>query len=361
MAQKRHRRPRTNKTTPVDSTGAPIGDRVSISEHDGLLIAREPELFGPGREAFCRRLANAAVHQADVRSVRVCLASATCRLEFAAGQVSAADMANRFAASVHAAIPNGEGSPQAGDPGGWTAMTLFRNGEAVSTWETTREGEGELRLRNPILHRDLGLARRVAQDLTGAAGIESARATFWTRDLEIQFDPATTSSIPVVSAAEDAFQHVLRPALDQATAEEHGTPPVATGLRRVWYLVMAGGCFGLTMIGFIVPGVPTVPFLLATSYYLVRSSPRLHRILLHSRFFGPILSDLETWGGLRRINKIKLISLTLTVGIVSLMLIGPPLILVLVAGAVASASIYAITQLPSLPSPARKVPGPIAH
>ena len=91
---------------------------------------------------------------------------------------------------------------------------------------------------------------------------------------------------------------------------------------------MAGGSFVLTLVGLIVPGIPTVPFLLATSYYLVRSSPRLSRLLSRSWFFGPILTDLSKRGGLRPINKIKLIGLTLVLGTVTLVLIGPPLGLV---------------------------------
>ena len=332
--------------------------RVSVSERDGVLVALEPQLFRPGREAFCRRLANAVGRQKDVRSVQACLTSGSCRIEFAAGQVGAAEMAGRFAEAVRAAISEGavDGKP-AGDRG-WATLTVFPADGAVSCWETTRQGRGDLRLRNPILRKDQALTRRVARELSGAPGVASCRATFWGRDLEIRFDPDVTSSDLVVSAAEDAFRRILRPALDRSTVEEPGPPAVVTGLRRVWYLALAGGSFTLTVVGLIVPGVPTVPFLLATSYYLARSSSRLNGMLLRSRFFGPILADLEKWGGLRRINKIKLIGLTLTVGVVTLILIGPSLALVLVMSAVASASIYAITRLPGIPSRSELAPPP---
>jgi uncharacterized membrane protein YbaN (DUF454 family) len=118
-------------------------------------------------------------------------------------------------------------------------------------------------------------------------------------------------------------------------------------LRRWYYLALAGGSFTLMVVGLIVPGIPTVPFLLATSYYLARSSPRLDRALSQSWFFGPILTDLEKSGGLRPINKIKLIGLTLAVCALTLVVAGPSLVLLLIMGAAASVSIYAIKRIPA--------------
>jgi hypothetical protein len=329
---------------------------VTISEQDGVLAVRDPGLFRAGREGFCRRLANAAATREDVRSVHVCLASGTCRVEFAAGQVDAAGMADRFAESAREAVSTGREDATSARGREWTALAVFPAGEATSSWETIREGQGDVQLRNPILRKDAGLARRVARELSDSPGIESCRATPWGRDLEIRFDPGVTSSVALASAAEDALRRALRPALDESTAEEPGTPAVASGLRRAWYMAMAGGSFTLTLVGLVIPGVPTVPFLLATSYYLVRSSPTLNRALLRSRFFGPILADLETGGGLRRINKIKLIGLTLVVSVVALVVIGPPLVWLLVMFAIASGSIYAITRLPGIPSRSGRSP-----
>ncbi len=351
----RKRRGKTEgEPTPAPSASGRGDDRVSISEQDGLLVVRNPDLFRPGHETFCRRLADAAVAREGVRAVHVCLASGTCRLEFAAGRVSAAEMAARFAESVREAIAAGKGetAPARGHP--WTALTLFPAGDVTSRWETVREGPGVLRLRNPILREDSGLARRVAREFSGPPGLDSCRATFWGRDLEVRFDPDSTSGAALVSAAEGAYRRTLRPALDESTAQDPGTPVVASGLRRVWYMVLAGGSFALTVVGLVVPGIPTVPFLLATSYYLVRSSPALNRRLLRSRFFGPILADLEGSGGLRRINKIKLIGLTVVVSVVTLVVVGPPLVLVVVMFAVASGSVYAITRFPGVPSRLRR-------
>src|SRR5690348_15714272 len=98
------RKPRTVKKPRKTATPRGEGDdRASFSEQDGVFVAREPELFRPGREAFCRRLANAAARREDVRSVRVCLASGTFRIEFEAGRATASEMASRFADAVREA------------------------------------------------------------------------------------------------------------------------------------------------------------------------------------------------------------------------------------------------------------------
>jgi len=46
-------------------------------------------------------------------------------------------------------------------------------------------------------------------------------------------------------------------------------------------------------IGVVLPLLPTTPFVLLAAACFTRSSPRLHRWLLESELFGPILLDWE--------------------------------------------------------------------
>ena len=226
----------------------------------------------------------------------------------------------------------------------------------MSLWEIVRDAPDRLKIHNALLRYDSSLARKVGKALRGQPGVLACRVSPWRHDLTITYDPAQSNDLALVGLAEAILQRIVCPDPELSAAEKGTTPTLATGLRRLYYLAMAGGSFVLTLIGLVVPGIPTAPFLLATSYYLVRSSPRLNRILSRSWFFGPILTDLSKRGGLRPINKIKLIGLTLALGTVTLVLIGPPLVLVLVMIAATTASVYAITRIPGIPSRTGKSP-----
>jgi uncharacterized membrane protein YbaN (DUF454 family) len=68
---------------------------------------------------------------------------------------------------------------------------------------------------------------------------------------------------------------------------------------RIVNLGLAGFAFGLAVLGAFLPLLPTTPFLLLTSWFLVRSSPRLNEKLLRSKLFGPFLRDWQRHHGVR--------------------------------------------------------------
>jgi uncharacterized membrane protein YbaN (DUF454 family) len=82
-------------------------------------------------------------------------------------------------------------------------------------------------------------------------------------------------------------------------------PPI----KRAIFLALAAGFFALGALGAVLPGLPTTPFLLLTSYFLVRSSPRLNAALLRSPLFGPMLRDWQERRGVRRAVKIQALAL----------------------------------------------------
>jgi len=88
-----------------------------------------------------------------------------------------------------------------------------------------------------------------------------------------------------------------------------------TKLQRAGRLAIASLCFGAAVVGAILPGIPTTPFLLLTSYFLARSSPKLNERLLRSRVFGPILQDWQQSRGVRLDVKIQaMVTVVLMVG-----------------------------------------------
>ena len=68
---------------------------------------------------------------------------------------------------------------------------------------------------------------------------------------------------------------------------------------KLLYLSLALLFFVLAVLGVFLPVLPATPFLLLTSWCLLRSSPRWHARLHRSPLFGPILHDWEVHRGVR--------------------------------------------------------------
>ncbi|HVC92659.1 MAG TPA: YbaN family protein, partial [Pirellulales bacterium] len=128
-------------------------------------------------------------------------------------------------------------------------------------------------------------------------------------------------------------------------------------LRRAVNLTAAGGCFAMSIVGVMTPGIPTVPFVLATSYFLARSSPKLHERFRRSRLFGPIVCDWEEYGGLRLGTKFRLVAITLVlVGVtIAIADLSPPLVIVMgVMGVITFAIVFRLPTVAET-APARRI------
>ncbi|WP_363800377.1 YbaN family protein [Lysobacter firmicutimachus] len=78
--------------------------------------------------------------------------------------------------------------------------------------------------------------------------------------------------------------------------------PVAPARRRwrwAWWL-LAYASLGLGIVGIVVPGLPTVPFVLLSAFAAARGSQRLHARLHADPRFGPMIRDWEAYGAVGR-------------------------------------------------------------
>ena len=73
----------------------------------------------------------------------------------------------------------------------------------------------------------------------------------------------------------------------------------ASRFRWAWWL-LAYLALGLGIVGIVVPGLPTVPFVLLSAYAAARGSARLHAWLLAHRRFGPLIRDWQAEGAVSR-------------------------------------------------------------
>lgn len=87
---------------------------------------------------------------------------------------------------------------------------------------------------------------------------------------------------------------------DLPPAPPAAPPPARSGrLRWAWWL-LAYASLGLGIVGIVVPGLPTVPFVLLSAYAAARGSQRLHAWLLAHRQFGPMIRDWQAHGAVSR-------------------------------------------------------------
>ncbi|MBC3807677.1 YbaN family protein [Undibacterium seohonense] len=75
-------------------------------------------------------------------------------------------------------------------------------------------------------------------------------------------------------------------------------------MSRYLALLLACLCLILANIGIVLPGLPTVPFLLLAAWFSARSSPRLHQWLHRHAVFGKLLVDWETNKSISRRSKV---------------------------------------------------------
>jgi uncharacterized membrane protein YbaN (DUF454 family) len=332
---------------------------IEIDERQGLLHIYDPRAFHAGRRGFCRRLLEAAAAEPGVEKAEIDLAAASCRLEFDRRLVTAQTMADAFTAAVRHAAQK----PSRFDrlrwwrrPSRWSTLTAFATPEGASSWETLEAHPGRIRLRHGGAPDDRDRVSGLADSLSALDGVQGCRVSPWFGTLTVDYRPES----PIAGGLVDALEHALR------REEPPGTSPgaiarrqpesrtgagvvVAGGYGRLQYLALAAGSFAMTMVGLIVPGIPTVPFLLATSYHLARSSPRLNDRLRRTALFGPILVEWEQYHGLSVASKAKLMSLTLAIGVLAVVAGGGSPAVLVVIFVVALLSHYGIARLPGLP------------
>ena len=88
--------------------------------------------------------------------------------------------------------------------------------------------------------------------------------------------------------------------------------------RAVRWLLWAAGslALGLGLLGVVLPGLPTTPFVLLAAACYAKASPRLHAWLLNHRLLGPMLRDWEQHRSLtRRTKTVAVVSRTLMVSL----------------------------------------------
>jgi hypothetical protein len=113
---------------------------------------------------------------------------------------------------------------------------------------------------------------------------------------------------------------------------------------RLIYLLLAYLFIALAIAGIVLPGLPTVPFVLLAAWFSARGSERLHRWLYNHPHLGRILIDWEQHGAISRSSKILAVLMLAISWLVMLQRVDDVLVLVLAAIFFIGLSTYLVSR-----------------
>ena len=73
---------------------------------------------------------------------------------------------------------------------------------------------------------------------------------------------------------------------------------------KVVFVILGAFSLVLGILGIVIPGLPTTPFLLLTAGLWIRSSPRIYEKLVENKHLGPYILNYQRRKGLTRKQKI---------------------------------------------------------
>ena len=161
----------------------------------------------------------------------------------------------------------------------------------------------------PGVHQ-AGLLRRMAAALRAPVNAPS-------------FGPSVPD--PMVGEAVNGKQRSQAVSVEPATdlALEGPAYSWKTRLKQMFFGSLAVASVGMAWVGLLVPGIPTVPFVILAAAMAAKSSPRFHERLKKAAIFGQMIRDWEEHRAVR--PQIRIQAVVLTIVIVSITLLVAPL------------------------------------
>jgi uncharacterized protein len=132
-------------------------------------------------------------------------------------------------------------------------------------------------------------------------------------------------------------------------------PTTPSSSRTVRWLLWLAGTVSLVLglIGVVLPGLPTTPFVLLAAACYAKASPRLYGWLLNHRFLGPMVRDWEQHRSLtRRTKTIAITSMAVMVGLSAWSFRHQPVVL----GVLLAAAAVGLVVVARIPTRERNAP-----
>jgi uncharacterized membrane protein YbaN (DUF454 family) len=316
----------------------------------GHLEIRNPALFHPGRQRLALELMRELLGDTRILSVRLSLGYGICRVNYACPDPGPRAAAELYTAALRRAVDREAAGTRhcVAFVNVWSQLVGYRQNHRAEIFRVDEQAPGFLRFR---LLEPTGVPHAweaIIDCAGGLPGVASVHVRRWPlRGLDLEYDERKLSQDRLLEAMARIFSPQPLPAA--AIQPANASTFVVKGPRRYLYLALGGGSLTLSVIGLILPGLPAIPFLLASSYYLARSSRELHRKLMNSALLGQILREWESCKGMSLDSKRKLAAVTLVfVGItLALAPVGPWLLLGMAGTALMT--LYGISRIPPIP------------
>lgn len=136
----------------------------------------------------------------------------------------------------------------------------------------------------------------------------------------------------------------------RSPAPAYHRPMTNTRVRFRWaWWLLAWASLGLAMLGVILPGLPTVPFILLAAWAAARGSRKLHARLLADPRFGPMIRDWEAHGAVSRRAKRLAVAMMALSGVL-LALLARPLVALVACACMAGVATW-LWMRPEPPEP----------
>ncbi|MDB5337577.1 MAG: hypothetical protein JWN70_3196 [Planctomycetaceae bacterium] len=117
-------------------------------------------------------------------------------------------------------------------------------------------------------------------------------------------------------------------------------------VRQVFFGGLACGSFFMAWVGVLVPGIPTIPFVILTVYFAEKASPTLRGYFLRSPLLGPAMRDWHEHRAIRRSSQLQALAFTGLLVVISLAIATPSTGLYIGIAIMSSLGVYLILSLP---------------
>ncbi|MFO0919134.1 MAG: YbaN family protein [Planctomycetaceae bacterium] len=161
-----------------------------------------------------------------------------------------------------------------------------------------------------------------------------------------QFDLADVSALPLPEKPVVSFRFSGVTMLEHGPADAQEPLTWRGALHRLVYGGLTCGAFAMSWVGLLVPGIPTVPFVILTVYFAEKTSPTLRRAVLNSPVLGQAMRDWHEYRAIRRSARRQALIFTGVLVVITLLLAPPSLPLYALVAIMLVISIQAILRIP---------------